>query len=83
MKKRFKGNTVLITGSATGLGEACSLRFSDEGANIICVDINKEENLKTVDDCRKRGVKAVSFIKDVRDPQGAAEVVSAVIKEFG
>ena len=40
---RFEGNAVLITGSATGLGEACALRFAREGADIICVDINEDE----------------------------------------
>ncbi|MCK5674161.1 MAG: SDR family NAD(P)-dependent oxidoreductase, partial [Spirochaetales bacterium] len=39
--KRFEGKVVLITGAATGLGEACALRFAEEGANIICVDINE------------------------------------------
>lgn len=83
MNRRFEGNTVLITGSATGLGEACALRFAKEGADIVCVDINETENIKTVDACKGLGVKAVSYIRDVTDRSGADEVVSSVMKEFG
>jgi len=83
MNKRFEGNVVLITGSATGLGEACAIRFAEEGANIICIDINENENIKTVDTCKKLGVKAVSYIRDVTDRSGAEEIVSSVIEEFG
>ncbi len=82
MNKRFEGKIVLITGSATGLGEACALRFAEEGASVICVDINESENTKTVDACRDLGVDAVSYIRDVRDPDGAEEIVSSVVKKF-
>jgi len=81
--KRFKDKVVLITGAATGLGEACALRFAEEGANIICVDINENENIKTTEACKKLGVKAVSNIKDVTDRTGAEKIVSSVMKEFG
>jgi NAD(P)-dependent dehydrogenase (short-subunit alcohol dehydrogenase family) len=81
--KRFEGDVVLITGSATGLGEACAHRFAQEGADIVCVDINEDENIRTVESCKKSGVKAVSFIKDVTDRSGAEEVVSRVIEQFG
>ncbi len=83
MNKRFEKNVVLITGSATGLGEACAVRFAEEGADIVCVDINERENIKTVEDCKKLGVRSVSFIRNVTDRSGADEIISSVIKEFG
>ncbi len=83
INQRFKGNTVLITGSATGLGEACALRFAEEGADIVCVDINENENIKTALACKNLGVKAVSYIRDVREPKGADEVISEVVENFG
>lgn len=81
--RRFDNNVVLITGSATGLGEACALRFAREGADVVCVDINEDENLGTAEACLKFGVRAVSFIRDVTDPDGADEIVSRVQEEFG
>lgn len=81
--RRFKGKVVLITGSATGLGEACALRFAEEGADIVCVDINEGENRKTAESCKSYGVRAMAVTRTVTDSLGADEVVSKTLKEFG
>ncbi len=81
--KRFEEKVVLITGSATGLGEACAVRFAEEGADIICVDINEGENSNTAESCKSYGVRAVAITRDVTDPNGADDIVSSVMKEFG
>jgi 3-oxoacyl-[acyl-carrier protein] reductase len=41
MTKRFSGKTVLVTGSAGGLGRAYALAFAREGADLILADINE------------------------------------------
>lgn len=41
MTRRFSGRTVLVTGSAGGLGRAYSLAFGCEGAHLILADINE------------------------------------------
>lgn len=41
MTKRFSGKTVLITGSAGGLGRAYALAFGREGAHLILADLNE------------------------------------------
>lgn len=41
MTKRFSGKTVLVTGSAGGLGRAHALAFGREGAHLILADINE------------------------------------------
>ena len=41
MKKgEFDGKVVLITGAASGLGRAASVRFAREGARVCLADIN-------------------------------------------
>lgn len=40
MTKRFSGKTVLVTGSAGGLGRAYATAFGREGAHLILADIN-------------------------------------------
>lgn len=37
---RLAGRTAVITGAAQGIGRATVLRFIDEGANVVCGDLN-------------------------------------------
>lgn len=42
MAERFKGKIVIVTGSASGIGEATARRFVAEGAKVALVDRNKD-----------------------------------------
>lgn len=41
--ERFKGKTVIVTGSASGIGRGVALRFSQEGANVVLCDIDEKK----------------------------------------
>jgi len=47
--KKFNGKNVVVTGAAQGVGKETSLKFLEEGANVLMADINssKFEDLKT------------------------------------
>jgi meso-butanediol dehydrogenase/(S,S)-butanediol dehydrogenase/diacetyl reductase len=38
MGERFKNKIVIVTGAASGIGEATARRFSAEGAMVVLVD---------------------------------------------
>ncbi|KQP15798.1 SDR family NAD(P)-dependent oxidoreductase [Pseudorhodoferax sp. Leaf267] len=38
--ERFKGKTVIVTGSASGIGRGVAERFAQEGAHVVLSDIN-------------------------------------------
>jgi NADP-dependent 3-hydroxy acid dehydrogenase YdfG len=44
---KLKDQVVIITGAALGLGEAMTIAFAREGANIVAVDI-QDTKLKNV-----------------------------------
>ena len=46
---RFVGRVVVITGSATGIGEATMSRFASEGASVAGLDNNTAENEATAE----------------------------------
>ncbi len=39
----LKGKTAVITGGASGLGEATARRFVKAGANVVLADIQEEK----------------------------------------
>lgn len=41
--ERFKGKTVIVTGSASGIGKGVAERFSQEGANVVLCDIDEKK----------------------------------------
>jgi meso-butanediol dehydrogenase/(S,S)-butanediol dehydrogenase/diacetyl reductase len=42
MKDRFKDKVVIVTGAASGIGEATARRVSAEGAAVVLVDRQRE-----------------------------------------
>jgi len=44
--KREKRRTAVVTGGATGIGEAITMKLSNEGFNVVVADLNKEKGLE-------------------------------------
>ncbi len=81
--KRFADQVVVITGAANGIGEACALRFAEEGARIACLDVAAEANEETAVTCRNLGVEAVALYCDVTDEASVATAVTAIREKWG
>src|SRR5690349_33866 len=77
---RFDGKVVLVTGAASGIGQATAMRFGEDGATVVCVDLNAEGAAATAD---KIGNGATSVQLDVSDPVAAAKVVDDAVAANG
>jgi hypothetical protein len=55
---RFAGKTVIVTGSARGMGELAARRLAKEGANVVGVDILEELGASVIDDINAKGGSA-------------------------
>ena len=82
----LQGKTALITGAARGIGKAIAMKFAAEGANIAFTDLAIDEEhggLATERELQALGVKAKGYASNAADFNQTAEVVDAVVKEFG
>ena len=70
----FKDKIVIVTGGATGIGEAVVRNFSEEGAIVISTfHKRKNENDRSL----------LAFQLDVRDYHACENFVNIVIEKFG
>ena len=77
---QFKGQVAIITGAASGIGLAISMKLLEEGAKVALLDIN-EAALNT--EFKKYKTKARLFAIDVTKEELIKETVKEVIRMFG
>ena len=95
MTSRLEGKIALITGAARGIGRAQAVRFAEEGAYIIAVDVctsvettvtppATEADLdETVAQIRALGRKVESAVVDVRDLEALRSAVDSGVEALG
>jgi 2-dehydro-3-deoxy-L-rhamnonate dehydrogenase (NAD+) len=79
-KDEFKGQVAIITGAASGIGLAISLKLIKEGAQVVLLDINKAG---LNNEFRKYKTKAKLFTIDVTDEQLINKTIKKVMDLFG
>lgn len=64
--KRLEGKVAIITGAASGIGEAEAKAFAKEGAKITMVTSRRKEDMERIaDEIRKEGGEVVTVLADV------------------
>jgi NAD(P)-dependent dehydrogenase (short-subunit alcohol dehydrogenase family) len=79
--KRFEGKVVIVTGAASGIGEATARRFSSEGASVALVDRNEMPLAKVAKELPAQFTLA--HLADVSDSEAVDAMVAPVVKRFG
>lgn len=72
---RFTGKTVIVTGAASGIGQATALRIAKEGGKVIAADISKERLDALVEE--NTGLDLVPVAGDISTEETVAAVVTA------
>ncbi len=80
---RFDGKVVLVTGAASGIGHATSVRLASEGARIFGVDVDADGQAGTAAEVTGAGGEMQVGAFDISDPQQCGEVVAAAVDTFG
>lgn len=77
------GKVALISGAASGQGQAASVLFAQHGARVAVADVNDEGARETVDLVEKAGSKAIAVHADVSRRADNDAMVAAAVEAFG
>jgi len=81
--RRFADRVALVTGAASGIGRATAMRLAQEGARVVCADVNKTGLAETVELIENDREWAIARRCDVSDPAAGAATVADAIAAFG
>lgn len=79
----LSGKTALITGAASGIGEAIASLFARQGAFVYVADINVGPGNALVEKLRSEGYQAAFAELDVADAEQTRKVAAQVLAEKG
>ena len=61
----LEGSSSIVTGGASGIGEACARQLAELGSKVVVADLNEERGTKVADEIGGKFVKCdVSSIED-------------------
>ena len=73
--------TVIVTGAATGIGQAFAVNCAAQGANVVVADLNLAD--ETVAAVEAAGGKALAVRVDVADNDSVQAMARAALERFG
>ncbi|MBS0551229.1 MAG: SDR family NAD(P)-dependent oxidoreductase, partial [Proteobacteria bacterium] len=77
---KFEGSTFIVTGGASGLGEATVRALHAAGANVVIADLNVEQGEKLA---AELGARAAFARTNVADEADAKAAVDLAVSRFG
>jgi NAD(P)-dependent dehydrogenase (short-subunit alcohol dehydrogenase family) len=83
MEPTFTGKVAIVTGAASGIGEAVARELATSGAEVIVADLVADDAEKVAADIRGRGSKAHAFAVDVADAAAVERLVDFAMKSCG
>jgi meso-butanediol dehydrogenase / (S,S)-butanediol dehydrogenase / diacetyl reductase len=79
----FAGKTVLVTGSTSGIGEACARLFAESGAAVMVSGRHQERGAAVVEAIRAAGGRAQFTAVDLRAAGACERLVGDTIDRLG
>src|SRR5579859_6517288 len=84
MDLKLKGQTVLVTGSSSGIGQATAIAFGAEGARVgVTYHDNRQGAEETANKVQEAGGQALVMPYDLADPNSIRSSIEKLDKEWG
>ncbi len=81
---KFKGQTIIVTGSSSGIGQACAVYFGGLGANVVVNYHSSEQEAKsTLEQIKKSGGDGIVVKADVSKEEDVVSMFEQTIEKFG
>ncbi|KAG9568234.1 putative short chain type dehydrogenase, partial [Aureobasidium melanogenum] len=87
---RLQNKVAVVTGSSSGIGRAIALRFSSEGAHVVCADIDSttDSDSDSADDAThnvilKSGSNALFVNTNMKCSQEVENLVQTTVSHYG
>jgi NAD(P)-dependent dehydrogenase (short-subunit alcohol dehydrogenase family) len=79
----LQGETAMVTGAGSGLGQAIARGMAEAGAQVAVVDLSRERASSTARRIEEDGGKVMALETDVTDAAAVRRAVEAVTREWG
>jgi NAD(P)-dependent dehydrogenase (short-subunit alcohol dehydrogenase family) len=76
---RFEDRVAIVTGAGSGTGAAIAMRLAEEGASVVCTDVNGAER-RTAE---RLGAHGRAVAVDVGDPGEVVDLLAEVRRVYG
>jgi NAD(P)-dependent dehydrogenase (short-subunit alcohol dehydrogenase family) len=80
---RLDGKVAIVTGAASGIGQATAKELAGDGAKVVIGDINMDGLEETLGAIREAGGTAVAVKVDITKDEDVPAFVETAIQEFG
>jgi len=77
------GKTAVVTGGASGMGRAMSLRFARAGMNVVVADLNESGMASVVKEIEAFGVSGTAVRTDVASQVANDHLMEAALEAYG
>jgi NAD(P)-dependent dehydrogenase (short-subunit alcohol dehydrogenase family) len=79
--QRFSGQTIVVTGGGSGIGEAACVRFAEEGGTVVVMDLDLSAAQRVVDMLATKD--SFAFQCDVSDGASVRAAMAEITKRQG
>lgn len=81
--KTLENKVAIVTGAASGIGEATARLFAAEGAKVVVNDISEDNGRKVVDDIKRNGGEAFFVRGDAAAATDHENLVVETVRKYG